>query len=140
MNCPIDPEGTKCIVLPDEINEKTPSGLLWVPPEAKDQHQLAVTQGTLVAIGPRAEIAWNDPEKPGEFPAKEIPAKPGDRVIFVKYGGTIVQWGDVIYQLLQDQDIIGRMLEEAPVRDGLILTPKERDVIVPGITGMAGRG
>lgn len=112
MQCPIDPEGTKCIVMPDEIDPKTPGGI-WVPPSVKEQHQLAVTYGTLARIGPRAEICFND-NGDGK---SERAAKIGDRVIFVKYAGTNIRWGDKIFQILQDQDIIGLMLEEPPVVD-----------------------
>lgn len=131
MKCPIEPEGTKCIIVPDEIEAKTPSGKLWVPPTAKDQHQLAVTYGTLVGIGPRAEVTWNEQHGYAETSRDEVPAKVGDRVIFVKYAGTMVKWGDDIYQIVQDQDIIARMLEDPPATDGLILTPKQRDIVIP---------
>lgn len=133
MKCPIEPEGTKCIIVPDEIESKTPSGRLWVPPTAKDQHQLAVTYGTLVGIGPRAEVTWNDKYYDKEVERLgETPAKVGDRIIFVKYAGTMVNWGGDIYQIVQDQDIIARMLEDPPATDGLILTPKKPDIVVPG--------
>lgn len=126
ISCPIDAEGTKCVILPDEINEKTKSGLLWLPPGPKDEHQMAVTHGTLVRVGPRAEICWNsDPI------GDEVPAQIGDRIIFVKYAGTIIKWGAVIYQIIQDQDVIARMLEEPPETDGMIITPKSKDIVVP---------
>ncbi len=117
MDCPIDPEGTKVVVVPDEIDEKTAGGIIVLPPQSRQQEQNAVTQGTLAAIGPRAEVCWNDGD------GKETPAKPGDRVIYVKYGGTQIKWGDQIYQLLQDQDVIAKLLQEAPAVD---LVLKER--------------
>ena len=107
MDCPIDPEGTKVVIVPDEVDEKTSGGII-VPIETRQQEQNAVTQGTLAAIGPRAEICWNDGD------GKETPAAVGDRVIFARYGGTSFRWGDQVFQILQDQDVVGKMLEEPP--------------------------
>ena len=116
MDCPIDPEGTKVVIVPDKIDEKTAGGIIIVPPGTRQQEQNAVTQGTLAAIGPRAEICWNNGD------GKEMPAKIGDRVIYAKYGGRQFKWGEQIYQLLQDQDVVGKMLEEPPAVD-LVLKP-----------------
>lgn len=110
MDCPIDPEGTKVVIVPDKIDKETAGGII-VPIKTRQQEQNAVTQGTLVAIGPRAEICWNNGD------GKERPAKIGDRVIFARYGGTQLKWGEITYQLLQDQDIVGKLLEEPPAVD-----------------------
>ena len=115
MDCPIDPEGTKVVIVPDKIDEKT-KGDIWIPASTQRQEQNAVTQGTLVAIGPRAEICWNEGDD------KETPAKVGDRVIYARYGGIQFKWGKQIFQLLQDQDVVGKMLEEPPSA-GLVLKP-----------------
>ena len=114
MDCPIDPEGTKVVIVPDKIDEKTAGGIIIVPPGTRQQEQNAVTQGTLVAIGPRAEICWNNGD------GKEKPAKVGDRVIYAMYGGRRFMWGEQIFQILQDQDVVGKMLEEPPAV-GLVL-------------------
>ncbi|MBW1845540.1 MAG: co-chaperone GroES [Deltaproteobacteria bacterium] len=111
MDCPIDPEGTKVVIVPDKVGEKTAGGLIIVPSGTRQQEQNAVTQGTLVAIGPRAEICWNNGD------GKEIAAKIGDRVIYARYGGTQFNWGKKTFQLLQDQDVVGKMLEEPPAVD-----------------------
>lgn len=110
MDCPIDPEGTKIVIVPDKIEETTTGGII-VPIETRRQEQNAVTQGTLAAIGPRAEICWNNGD------GKETPAKIGDRVIYARYGGTQFKWGRKVYQILQDQDVVGKMLEEPPAVD-----------------------
>ena len=115
MDCPIDPEGSKVVIVPDEIDDMTAGGII-IPIETKRQEQRSVTQGTLAAIGPRAEICWNNGD------GKEIPAKIGDRVIYARYGGTQFRWGKQTFQLLQDQDVVGKMLEEPPAVD-LVLKP-----------------
>ena len=93
----IEPEGVKVLVLPDPIPEKTDGGI-YRPPTARDSEQGAVIIGTLVAIGPAAQL-----EMDGD------PLKQGDKVLYAKYGGFVVKDEDIEYRVLNDEDIIARI-------------------------------
>lgn len=130
IQCPIEPEGTKVIILPDKVADTTDGGI-YVPQSTQRMEQNAVTYGTLLALGPMAEITFND--KSG----LARPGKAGDRVVYCKYGGTLIKWGETEYRIMQDADIVGLMKEDPPVTDSLktepsrILVPKPRDIKVP---------
>jgi co-chaperonin GroES (HSP10) len=94
----IEPEGVKILVLPDAIPEKTEGGI-WRPDMARESEQHAVNQGTVVSIGPAAEVVFADGEK----------LQVNDRVIFAKYGGFAVKDGDIEYRVLNDEDVIARI-------------------------------
>jgi len=95
----IEPEGVKILILPDPVPEKTDGGI-YRPQTAREQEQHAVTIGTVVAIGPAAQIEFDD-----------APLEEGDRVVYAKYGGFAVKDEDtgIDYRILNDEDIIARI-------------------------------
>lgn len=91
----IMPLGYRVLVRPDAIEEKTKGGILIPEPE-RDKFDRAQQTGTLVAIG---EFAWRD------YLARW--AKPGDRVVFARYGGAHMVGKDgVLYRMLNDEQVI----------------------------------
>jgi chaperonin GroES len=74
--------------------EKSAGGII-IPDTAKEKPQ----EGKVIAVGTGTVL------KDG----KTIPlqVKPGDRVLFSKYGGTEVEFGDENYLVLREDDILG---------------------------------
>jgi len=95
----IEPEGVKCLISPQIVEEKT-SGGIYRPPTARDQEQYAVIKGKVLAIGPAAQV---------EFDSGQLEV--GDEVIFAKYGGMVVRDEDAGTDLrvVNDEDIIAKV-------------------------------
>ena len=76
-----------------EEQERTAGGII-IPDTAKEKPQ----QGKVIAVG--TGIVLKD--------GKTVPLqlKPGDRVIFSKYGGTEVKFGDENYLVMREDDIL----------------------------------
>ena len=101
------PEGAKVLVSPDTEEEITKGGII-IPPTVRDQHQVAITRGTIVAIGPLADIKFSE-DLTG---VGKRDARPGDKVIFARYGGAIVTErkedgtrGEPL-RILNDEDVV----------------------------------
>ena len=77
-----------------EEEEKSAGGII-IPDTAKEKPQ----QGKVIAVGTGTLT------KDG----KTIPlqVKPGDRVLFSKYGGTEIKFGDEDYLVMREDDILG---------------------------------
>lgn len=88
----IKPLGDKVVVEPVEEEEKTAGGII-LPDTAKKKPQLA----KVIAVGPGKML---DDGKRGE-----MGVKPGDMVVYAKYGGTEVTVEGKDYVIL-DQDSI----------------------------------
>lgn len=88
----IKPLGDKVVVEPVEEEEKSPGGII-LPDTAKKKPQ----EGIVIAVGPGKVL---DDGSRGE-----MAIKPGDRVIYAKYGGTEVTVDGKEYVIL-DQDSI----------------------------------
>jgi len=71
------------------------AGGIIIPDTAKEKPQ----EGKVVAVG--TGIVLKD--------GKTVPlqVKPGDRVLFNKYGGTEVKFGDETHVVLREDDILG---------------------------------
>ena len=84
----------KVIIKRLEEEEKSAGGII-IPDTAKEKPQ----QGKVIAVG--TGIVLKD--------GKTIPlqVKPGDRVLFSKYGGTEIEFGDEKYLVLREDDILG---------------------------------
>lgn len=91
------PEGSKVIVKPDEVDERTSGGIILTPMSV-DSIKTRVNQGTILAIGPTADLLFE----------KDRPAKVGDQVIFAVYGGFTFMDVDTReeYRVLNDEDIV----------------------------------
>jgi len=77
-----------------EEEQKSAGGII-IPDTAKEKPQ----QGKVIAVG--AGVVLKD----GKIMPLEV--KPGDRVIFSKYGGTEVKFGDEDYLVMREDDILG---------------------------------
>lgn len=102
----IFPVGYRVLVKPDPLEEKTAGGIIIAEP-IREQHDRAQATGRLVAVG---AFAWK------EWPAGW--AKPGDRVLFDKYGGTHMTGEDgELYRLLNDQQVTAIVSEKVNLSD-----------------------
>lgn len=93
------------LVYPLEAEEKTKGGII-VAQNTKELEEIGGTVGILVAVAERAgSDVWG-----------EDAPKVGDRVIFSRYAGQLVQGNDRrLYRLMKDKDING-VQEAAPVQ------------------------
>ena len=84
----------KIIIQRLEGQDKSAGGII-IPDTAKEKPQ----QGKVIAVG--TGIILKD--------GKTVPLqlKPGDRVIFSKYGGTEIKFGDEDYLVMREDDILG---------------------------------
>jgi chaperonin GroES len=88
----LKPLGDRVILKHQEAEEKTQSGII-LPDSAKEKPQAAI----VVAVGPGKE---EDGHK------IEMQVKEGDKVIYSKYSGTEVKYGDEEYTIVSQNDII----------------------------------
>jgi len=93
----IKPVEYKILISVDEVEGKT-SGGIFIPEHALEREQMGHDRGTLIDVGSMAFSDWS-----GDTP------KVGDKVIFQKYAGTIVQFRNervlTKYRLCNDKDI-----------------------------------
>lgn len=83
------------VIAPVALEEKTLGGIILVK---KDEEQIAVQRGRVVAVSP---LAFNFAEGDGHA------AKPGDVVLFGRYAGTLQKGVDgKDYRLCRDKDLI----------------------------------
>jgi chaperonin GroES len=99
MDMDLEPLGDRVIVQPGEGEEKTASGIV-IPDTAKEKPQ----EGKVLAVGPGR---YED--------GKLIPldVKPGDTVIYSKYGGTEVKVGGKDMLILSERDILAKRKKSA---------------------------
>jgi co-chaperonin GroES (HSP10) len=90
--------GHRIIVKPDDPPEKI--GSVFVPAWVRDNKAFEIIKGTIVDVGPKAWKAFDD-GRPW--------AKIGDRVMFAKYGGSIIEDEETHekYRLMNDEDVVG---------------------------------
>jgi len=101
----VQPVEYKVLLLSDHI-ERTTSGGIILPSQAREKEQKERVVATLVAVGGRAfmDPEWGDP-------TPEV----GKRVRVAKYAGYFFTGADDrVYQLCQDKDIAGIVIEDAP--------------------------
>jgi co-chaperonin GroES (HSP10) len=125
----ITPKGNRVLVLPDEIDEKVSEGGIFIPQQVRDQHAMSQTTGVFIAAGPDAwthsiqikyrmiDGAWKPAEKTVTGYSEPF-AKPGERVVFAKFGGLDVKGVDgKKYRILNDEDITTGATEEVEFTD-----------------------
>ena len=83
MSVGIDPLGEMVLIELEKAAEKTASGLML--PEAA---RAKMNVGTVVAAGPDSENV-----------------KAGDKVVYKKYAGTEITWGETDFLLLKSEDL-----------------------------------
>ena len=93
-NVNIKPLEDKILVQIVEAETTTASGLV-IPDSAQEKPQ----EATVIAVGPGC---WDD-EGEHRIP---VDVKEGDTVIFSKYGGTELKYGDQEYLLLSARDLL----------------------------------
>ena len=103
------PEGTKVLVKPDTAESVTKGGI-FIPETVRDEQQLAITRGEIAAMGPSAEVYFGEDEN-GDGRRK---GKVGDRIMFVRYAGSMFKYGAdrIEYRFIQDTDIVCCINEE----------------------------
>lgn len=89
---PIKPLGENVLVSLEKPEKKTESGI-FLPENASEDR--SSKQGKVIAVGSSDKIA----------------VKPGDRVIYTRYGGTEVKISGVEYTLVKTEDILA-VIEE----------------------------
>jgi len=92
------PVGTKIIVKPDPIEEKTKGGIIFVD-ETMTKERMMNAKGVIVDVGGTAytEIGAN---WTGIIP------KPGDRVLFAVHAGSQIKGDDgEDYRIMHDEDV-----------------------------------
>ena len=96
-NSGVSPAGHRIVVLPDEVELTTASGIVLSSPTEQKREEMAQIEGTLVAIG---TTAWADQAAPW--------AELGQRVLFAKYAGLVKVGKDgKKYRILSDLDVVG---------------------------------
>jgi len=91
MAVKIEPLGARVLILPDEGEEKTNSGI-YLPETAKEKPQ----QGTVEAVGDEEEMTTN--------------LKAGDKVLFPKYSGNEIKIDGKTYLLMDEADVLARIV------------------------------
>ncbi len=83
MSVGIEPLGEMVLIELEKAAEKTASGLM-LPEAAREKMNV----GTVVAAGPDSENV-----------------KTGDKVVYKKYAGTEITWGETDFLLLKSEDL-----------------------------------
>ena len=96
----VQPIGTKVLVMPDQIADKV--GSIMLPGDTVERNSLAVTTGTVVAVGAGAFADWSQAGGVEAYPM------PGQRIHMAKYAGLMIDGADKRqYRLIQDVEICG---------------------------------
>ncbi len=90
----IKPLADRVVIEISEDTEQTAGGII-IPETAREKPQ----QGTVVAVGPGKMLESGKRE--------EMSVKPGDKVLFQKYGGTDIKLEGKEYKILNERDILG---------------------------------
>ncbi len=93
MSVKIEPLGARVLILPDEGEEQTASGI-YLPETAKEKPQ----QGTVEAVGDEEEMVTD--------------LQVGDKVIFPKYSGTEIKIDGTAYLLMDESDVLARIKQD----------------------------
>lgn len=101
-NSGITPVGHRVLVLPEQIDETTDSGIVLMTESQKEREALAQMYGIVVAMG---DSCYAD--QPSAW------CKVGDRVSFAKYSGLLYTGADEQeYRVINDLDIVA-IVEES---------------------------
>jgi len=92
----IEPLDDRIVVEQMEAEEVTKGGIV-LPDTAKEKPQ----QGRVVAVGPGRMLDTGERAKPA--------VKPGDVVVYAKYGGAEVEVDDKEYMILRESDVLAKV-------------------------------
>lgn len=96
----IHPKGYRILVLPEEVEKKTASGIITVSGTTEKMEEMAQTIGVVIEVG---QSAYKEYISAGFEPWCQV----GDRVTFAKYGGLLNTGKDgKKYRVLNDMDIV----------------------------------
>lgn len=99
--CGFEPLDLRVLIKPDAAEKITAGGII-LPEDETDKQAMAMTFGTLIAAGVNA---W---EEAASRSSAFVRPKPGDRVVFAKYGGITITGKDrEKYRVMNDEDVIG---------------------------------
>ncbi len=90
----IKPISDHILIEPIKEEEKTKTGILLPDTAEKERPE----QGKIIAVGPGKK------DKQGKFISLEV--KPGDRVLFAKYGPNEIKVEDKEYLIAKEEDIL----------------------------------
>jgi chaperonin GroES len=90
----IRPLGEKVLVKPAEAKEVQKGGII-IPDTAKEKPQ----EGEVIAVGKGKKT------EDGKIVALDVEV--GDKVLFGKYSGSEIKFGDVEYLIMSQDDILG---------------------------------
>jgi len=97
----IHPVGHRVLVLPEQVEEKTESGIILHTSSQKDREEMAQVKALVIELG---TTAYNDQD------SKWCVA--GDRVVIGKYSGLLYKGKDEkSYRIINDLDIVA-MIEQ----------------------------
>ena len=96
---PIIPLYDRILVRRIEADEPKIGGII-IPDTAKEKPQ----EGEVIGVGD-GKVLEN-----GERQVPDI--KPGDKILFGKYAGTEVKYGDEEYLIMREDDILGKIVKK----------------------------
>ena len=99
MASKIRPVGDRLVVKPAAKEEITRSGIV-IPDTAKEKPQ----EGEVIAVG-SGKLLDNGDRVPMEI-------KPGDRVLYAKYGGTEFKLDGEDYLVMRESDVLAILVKE----------------------------
>ncbi len=97
MTIKVNPVLHRVLVRPDNLEEKTASGIIIKHDQRKE---VAVETGVVLQVGNTAFESFGST-------ANDEGVVPGAKVYFAKYAGKELKDGDTRYLLLNDEDICG---------------------------------
>jgi len=105
------PEGTKLLIKADSAEKITKGGII-MPESVREETQYKVTIATVVGVGPDASTGVTDPET-----KSRRPIQPGDRILFVRWGGAYVytergKEKESTFRIIQDTDVLALITDE----------------------------
>lgn len=103
----IEPVGFRVLIKPDDVEEKTESGIVLALDEKLERG--ATVTGEVVSVGPEAFRSFN---KAAGFTQYVPWVKSGDRIYYARYAGKWVNdpdTPDVKYLMISDEDVIGKI-------------------------------
>lgn len=101
----LNPSGLKPVeyrvaILSDFVEPTTASGFIEKTDQCIEQETWAQTRGYVVAV---SDMAFTDNE--GKRWGCSLP-KVGDKILFAKYAGQLVDEDDVTYRMVSDKDVL----------------------------------
>lgn len=97
----IKPAGHRIVVLPDDVETTTKSGIVIATGTQELREQLAQVDGVVISMGPTCFA-----DQPEDWCAI------GDRVIFGKYSGIIREVDGKKYRIINDLDVVAVLENE----------------------------